>query len=80
MDTHCGDTRDIFWDDAIRVKLSNGRYRTNMDCTISVTTLSSSRLMLYFRSMDIEFESACNYDWLEIHDGDSRTDKPLTGD
>ena len=38
-----------------------------------------SQLMVFFRSMNIETQSQCTYDWLELDDGSSRANAYVSG-
>ena len=78
MDGFCGKTLSIGDINQMRLKLtSNYNYRRNFRCQLTIKTDYDKRMMFYFR--DMEIESPCSNDWLEIDDGRSKSDPYLAG-
>ena len=75
MDNHCGDTIDVGNNHQIRLKLtSRYNYPSDFSCQVTVRTArpnSEDRLMMYFKNIDTE--SICSDDWVELHDGQGRS-------
>ena len=46
-------------------------YPDNADCVYTISQPNGTAIVLTFQSMDIEVESTCAYDYLEIRDGSS---------
>jgi len=60
---------------------SNGNYSSNQNSTITIEPAGASAVTLNFLSFDVESGSTanlCDYDFLEVYDGDS-TNAPLIG-
>ena len=53
-------------------------YNNDQDCQLIITLSLGSRVSIQFESFDIEQESDCDYDWLEIREGASAS-SPLIG-
>ena len=53
-------------------------YPDNADCYYKISQPTGTVILLNFLSMDIEYDSTCAYDYLEIRDGPSG-DSPLLG-
>ena len=53
-------------------------YPNNADCVYTISQPTGTAIVLTFYSMDIEDDSSCDYDYLEIVDGSS-ADSPLLG-
>ncbi|XP_052799327.1 deleted in malignant brain tumors 1 protein-like, partial [Mya arenaria] len=72
MDDYCSSgTIDLTYVDAIRLRLTSHRhYADSMDCTLNVRTLESNKLMLFFKSINIEGDSpgSCSFDYLQVYD------------
>lgn len=75
----CGRTI-IAGTDQIRIQLTGGyTYAPNMKCQLNLDTYGENQMMLYFKSMDIEQSGTCEYDFLEMDDGNSRDDPYIDG-
>ena len=48
-------------------------YPGNADCTYTISQPNGNVILLNFLSMDIEDDTSCSYDYLEIRDGLSDT-------
>ena len=46
-----------------------GDYQNNLDCQVSIQF--SERVRIRFEAFNVESQSSCNYDYLEVRDGDS---------
>ena len=53
-------------------------YPDNADCVYTISQPTGTVIVLTFQSMNIEYESTCDFDYLEIRDGNSG-DSPLLG-
>ena len=53
-------------------------YNNNMDCQTTIRFSAGERISIQFLAFDIEENSECVWDWLEIRDGDS-ADSSLLG-
>ena len=53
-------------------------YNNGMDCQIKIRFSAGERISIQFLAFDIESNSECAWDWLEIRDGDS-ADSSLLG-
>ncbi|XP_072181287.1 extracellular serine proteinase-like [Diadema setosum] len=47
------------------------KYENNYDCSSTITTTPGTKITISFLSMDLERHTECEYDYVEIHDGDS---------
>ena len=54
------------------------KYPNNADCIYSISTPVGTNISLTFYYLNIEHDSSCSYDFLEIRDGNSE-DSPLLG-
>ena len=64
----------------MRLKLTNhSSYQNNFTCEVTLESQRGSQLMVFFRSMNIETQSECTYDWLELDDGSSRANAYVSG-
>ena len=64
----------------IRLQLTrNSTYPPNLDCFQTFEANYGQRLMVYFRSLNIQSDDTCNYDSLEVDDGISRSSPFLNG-
>ncbi|GBP07549.1 Cubilin [Eumeta japonica] len=57
---------------------SPGKYPPNRDCNWEISVDFGKRIQINFFLLDLENHSNCSFDYLEIFDGNSRTD-PLLG-
>ena len=70
---------------SFRLKLSQQHYYPhNLDCQLQIQALrDSENIMFYFKYFDVRPyqlpESYCNYDWLELHDGNSTENQYVCG-
>lgn len=79
MDNWCGETIDID-DSQIRLQLTaNSAYAPNMKCQLTLSAFSDRQMMIYFKYMDIEQSGTCDFDYLEMDDGSSRSDPYIDG-
>ena len=46
-------------------------YDDNKDCRITIRFSTGQRVYIEFLDFELEADSDCDYDWLEIRDGDS---------
>ncbi|XP_047455679.1 cubilin [Mugil cephalus] len=53
-------------------------YPHNMDCTIILKAPQNSYISFFFNNFDVEGQTSCQYDYLEIRNG-STADSPLIG-
>ena len=44
-------------------------YPPNTDCTYTISQPTGTVILLNFLSMDIDYDSSCDYDYIEIRDG-----------
>ena len=64
----------------IRLQLTrNSIYPANLTCFHTFEAYYGQRMMLYFRSLNIENEGTCNYDWVELDDGTSKLSPYVNG-
>lgn len=79
MDNWCGETIDID-DSQIRLRLTaSSAYAPNMKCQLTLSSFSERQMMIYFKYMDIEQSGTCDFDYLEMYDGSSRSDPSIDG-
>ena len=45
-------------------------YPNDLDCQWTVKAAAGARIHMIFPFFQLEFQRNCNYDWLEIYDGD----------
>ena len=69
---------------SFRLKLSEQHYYPhNLDCLLQIRVQKDSEhIMFYFKWFDIRPETVpeyCNYDWLELHDGNSTESEYVCG-
>ena len=77
---NCGDTiSNVTVPDTI-IKSPNypDDYPADQDCRTVITFTEEERVRLQFLAFDLESSSTCNYDWLEVRDGDDASAN-LTG-
>ena len=46
-----------------------GYYPNNKDCIYTISQPTGTVILLNFLSMDIDYDSSCDYDYIEIRDG-----------
>jgi len=79
MEERCGkkislDEIGLNW---IRLKPSKRAYYSpNMDCVVTIETDTTKKLVIAFKSIEIEYEPRCDDDYLLLYDGNS-TNAPL---
>ncbi|XP_028390640.1 tolloid-like protein 2 [Dendronephthya gigantea] len=52
-------------------------YPNSIDCNWTISYTNGSRILLTFSSFSLESHSLCNYDYLDVYDGDSSYAKKL---
>ena len=80
LDENCNGTLYVSNTGPLLLNLTrHAHYQPSMECQVTITGLEHHRLMVYFRSIDIEHEGDCAYDWVELDDGDTRADAYIAG-
>ena len=81
MEDYCsGSTIDVGYYDQIRLKLTGGSsHSLNWQCQVLLNTDFDSQMMLYFKDMNIPSSYSCQYNFLEIDDGSSRSSPYIAG-
>ena len=78
MDTYCDSSINVGFYDQIRLKLTSSyNYRPNFKCQVTLKTDLGDRMMVFFK--DLDMESTCSNDWVELDDGQSRSDPYIAG-
>ena len=50
----------------------------SIECVYKITVAAGNKVQVYFRDFNIEAHSSCNYDFLEVRDGATKS-SPLVG-
>ena len=80
MDQHCGGAFDVTFKHQVRLELtSSSSYKSDMSCQVTVFTKRSSRMMVFFKDLDIKRTSNCTDAYLEMHDGISSVSPVIGG-
>lgn len=81
MNDNCGGSVDVGLYDQIRVRLSRGSSSSHhRQCTLLLSTNFDSRMMVYYKDINIPDSGVyCNDNFLEIDDGSSSSSACLTG-
>ena len=78
LDKNCGDSSQI--NGQIRLQLTrSSSYSPNLDCQLTLEANYGHRMMMFFRSLNIENQGTCDFDWVEINDGQSTSNAYITG-
>ena len=51
-------------------------YGYNLDCQVTITF--KDKVSIVFDNFNVEYDSSCDYDWLNVHDGDSSGSKLIS--
>ncbi|PAA49385.1 hypothetical protein BOX15_Mlig029509g1 [Macrostomum lignano] len=55
----------------------NSEYPNNFECTWTITTADDKALEINFEAFDLEADSSCRYDYLDVYDGPDSSSKRL---
>ena len=78
LNEYCGERLNVEFYDQFRLRLARDpRHQPSLHCKLLLHTNRQNYMLVTFTDLDIKGD--CDSDWLELHDGSSRTDPYLAG-